>query len=73
MKKIIVFGASVVLFGVSAEKINQELSLPSVNASSFGTLNDLNEILEKEILPKLSEKDTLIFQTGDGEQIYLLR
>ena len=60
-EKIIVFGASVVLFGVSAEKINQELSLPSVNASSFGTLNDLNEILEKEILPKLSERDTLIF------------
>ena len=56
-EKIIVFGASVVLFGMSAEQINKELLIPSINISSFGTLTSLNNILEEEILPKLTEKD----------------
>tara|TARA_B110000003_G_C16654500_1_gene535838 strand:- start:1998 stop:2879 length:882 start_codon:yes stop_codon:yes gene_type:complete len=60
-EKIIVFGASVVLFGMSAEQINKELLIPSINISSFGTLTSLNNILEEEILPKLTEKDLLIF------------
>lgn len=60
-EKIIIFGSSVVLFGLSAKKINKELSLPAFNASSYGTLDSINDILKINILPKLTKRDTIIF------------
>lgn len=59
--KIIIFGASVTLFGLSAEKFNKQLSLPAINISSYGTATALNQMLENEILTKLTDKDLLIF------------
>lgn len=60
-KKIIIFGASVTLFGLSAETFNEELLLPTINISSYGTAAALNQILENEVLPKLTDKDILVF------------